>query len=81
MSRPADPGDPTALPMERQFDAVLYLGPQSTLRASLPSPSLCVDAAYLKKRFFRMELVGMGRMIAAARQYCAMMQAQRPPQG
>jgi len=63
--------DPTlARPMEEQFDAVLYLGPPSTLRMSQPSAELCRDKAYVTKRFFRMELVGMGALIGPAKQYC-----------
>lgn len=58
-------------PMERQFEAVLYLGPLASLKGSLPSPDLCRDADYLQKRFFRMELVGMGTAVTQAKQYCA----------
>jgi hypothetical protein len=57
--------------MERQFEAVLYLGPLASLKGSLPSPDLCRDADYLQKRFFRMELVGMGTAVTQAKQYCA----------
>jgi hypothetical protein len=42
--------------MEDQFDAVLYLGPVSSITQSLLSPSLCADAAYTKMRLARMAL-------------------------
>lgn len=57
-------------PMEMLFDAVVYLGPPSTLTFSLPSPDLCRDEAYLAMRFSRMELVGFGRDVERAKQYC-----------
>ena len=45
--------------MEDQFDAVLYLGPPTsiTVRRSEIAPSLCVDADYLKMRLRRMALM------------------------
>ncbi len=48
--------------MEDQFDAVLYLGPVSSITQSLLSPSLCADAEYTKMRLARMalELAGPG---------------------
>jgi hypothetical protein len=46
--------------MENQFDAVLYLGPVSSITQSLLSPSLCADAAYTKMRLARMALETAG---------------------
>ena len=45
--------------MEDQFDAVLYLGPPSsiTIRRSEIAPSLCVDTDYMKMRLSRMALM------------------------
>jgi hypothetical protein len=50
-------GDTTL--MEDQFDAVLYLGPPSsiTIRRSEIAPSLCADAEYMKMRMGRMALM------------------------
>lgn len=42
------------LPMEQQFDAVLYLGPSSTLIKSRVTPSLCAESAYREMRRERM---------------------------
>jgi hypothetical protein len=67
---PATGPAPTT-PMEQQFDAVLYLGPLASLKGSLPSADLCRDKDYVSKRFFRMELVGMGAAVAQAKQYCS----------
>ncbi len=70
---PGAPSDPArAVPMARQFDAIVYLGPRSAMRSSMPSPALCADEPYLRMRFFRMTLLGMARMVDMARQYCAM---------
>lgn len=70
------PVDPALSPtMEEQFDALLYLGPPSAMRSSLPAPALCQDQAYLDTRFFRMTLVGMGAQVEQAKQYCRMVGA------
>ena len=42
--------------MEDQFDAVLYLGPVSSITQAVLSPSLCSDADYTKMRVARMAL-------------------------
>ena len=44
--------------MEDQFDAVLYLGPQSALTNARLSPALCADAGYVEMRVQRMTLTG-----------------------
>jgi hypothetical protein len=45
------------LRMEEQFDAVLYIGPKSSITYSSLSPELCRDPAYVKMRAERMELL------------------------
>jgi hypothetical protein len=47
------------LRMEDQFDAVLYIGPKSSITSSRFSPEQCGDQAYIKMRAARMELFGM----------------------
>lgn len=44
------------LRMEEQFDAILYVGPKSSITYSSLSPELCRDQAYLKMRAARREL-------------------------
>jgi hypothetical protein len=44
------------LRMEEQFDAVLYVGPKSSITYSGLSPELCRDQAYVKMRTARLEL-------------------------
>lgn len=45
------------LPMEQQFDAILYLGPTLTFS---PMPlDICGDATYMKQRRARVALTGM----------------------
>jgi hypothetical protein len=52
-------GTVDATRMEDQFDAVLYLGPPSsiTIRRSEIAPELCADADYMKMRLGRMALM------------------------
>jgi hypothetical protein len=45
------------LRMEDQFDALLYLGPPSSMTRSRLSPALCADSAYMEMRLSRMSLV------------------------
>jgi hypothetical protein len=47
------------LRMEDQFDAVLYIGPKSSITSSRFSPEQCRDQAYIRMRAARMELFGM----------------------
>ena len=44
------------LRMEEQFDAVLYVGPKSSITYSSLPPELCRDRVYTKMREARMEL-------------------------
>jgi hypothetical protein len=43
--------------MEEQFDAILYVGPKSSITYSSLSPELCRDQTYVKMRAARMELL------------------------
>lgn len=47
------------IPAEQQLDAVLYLGPSSTLVQAVLSPELCKDKDYMAMRLGRMKLVGL----------------------
>ena len=48
----------SVMPMQDQFDAVLYLGPVSSLTIAPLSPALCRDAAYIAMRAKRSAAVG-----------------------
>jgi hypothetical protein len=50
-----------SLNMEDQFDAVLYLGPRSTITVAPRhlSPELCADPEFLPKRLARLALTGL----------------------
>jgi hypothetical protein len=56
--------------MDEQFDALLYLGPQSSITRSQLSPSLCADEAYMRMRVGRMEMLGMKPGIERLGQQC-----------
>jgi len=45
------------LRMEEQFDAVLYVGPKSSITYSSLSPELCRDQAYINMREERLKLL------------------------
>lgn len=51
--------DPQRRPvrMEDQFDAVLYLGPPSTMTMSKLSPALCADGGYMEMQLRRLSLI------------------------
>lgn len=57
------------LPMEKQFDAVLYLGSPSTITIDRVSPERCSDLTYVEMRAARMKLVN--QPIDELRRYCA----------
>jgi hypothetical protein len=42
--------------MEEQFDAILYIGPKSSITYSSLSPELCSDQTYLAMRAARRQL-------------------------
>ena len=63
----------SSLPAQEQFDAVLYVGPPSTITYSRMSRALCADAAYMKMRLQRISLMDglMGPLQAdQLRRYC-----------
>jgi hypothetical protein len=73
-------GAPVAMPlpdqwrdlrMEDQFDALLYLGPSSSIGMTSMVPALCQDSKYMEMRIHRMELSGMQGQIDRLKQYCA----------
>jgi hypothetical protein len=47
------------LPMEEQFDAVLYVGPAHAITRSRPLPALCSETAYIQTKLTRMATIGM----------------------
>ncbi len=47
------------IPAEEEFDAILYLGPPSSITLSLWSPALCADRAYMEMRLQRIALAGI----------------------
>ena len=55
--------------MENQFDALLYLGPPSTMTQTRLSPAVCADDAYMQVRLGRMALVG--QPTEGLKNYCA----------
>ena len=70
--------DPKRRPVriEEQFDAILYLGPPSSMTASRLAPTLCSDPAYMEMRLWRLSLLPPppGATFAPADQlkdYCA----------
>ncbi|HZR22433.1 MAG TPA: hypothetical protein VFA59_02525 [Vicinamibacterales bacterium] len=48
-----------AMPMQEQFDAVLYLGPKSTLRERQLSAEVCSDREYIETHLQRMALAAL----------------------
>lgn len=58
------------LQMEDQFDAVLYLGPRSTITYARLSPALCAEPTYMQMRLGRMLLVGMQDEADRLKRYC-----------
>ena len=57
---------------EEQFDAVLYLGPPSSIVMSTWTPALCADQAYMKMRLERIALAGLPPSEAdALKKHCA----------
>jgi hypothetical protein len=59
------------LPMEEQFDALLYVGAPSDITMSHLSKALCRDRDYISMRIERMTWAGMQRQIDRLQQYCA----------
>ena len=59
------------LPVERQFDAVLYLGPPSSITYAQLPPALCADAAYMAMRPGRLAQEGPAKEAERLTAYCA----------
>ena len=57
--------------MEDQFDALLYLGPPSSITISQFPASLCADALYMKMRLGRLDAYGPKGEADRLRQRCA----------
>jgi len=57
--------------MQEQFDAILYLGPRSSIRYSMPSPTLCDDAEYLAIRLGRLRMLAGEERVKEIEDYCA----------
>ena len=57
--------------MEDQFDALLYLGPPSSITISQLPTSLCADAPYMKMRLGRLDAYGPKGEADRLRQRCA----------
>jgi hypothetical protein len=71
---PVPPDQWRSLKMEDQFDAVLYLGPRSsiTVPQSRPSADVCADPALLEKRLARAALIGMPQVeVDRLKQLCS----------
>ncbi len=60
-----------ALRMEDQFDALLYLGPPTSITIAQFPWSLCADAAYMKMRLERLDAYGPKGEAEQLRQRCA----------
>jgi hypothetical protein len=60
-----------ALRMEEQFDAVLYLGPPSTMTTAELPRARCADVGYMTLRLGRLEAEGPKSEADRLRQYCA----------
>jgi len=59
-----------ALTMEEQFDAVLYLGPPSTMTYVDIPPALCRDAAFVSERLRRLALAAPPPELASFKKAC-----------
>ena len=65
--------------MEELFDAVLYLGPPSSITFSMLAPERCRDAAYMEMRLGRLSMLGVPaqappgtpRPVDRLKDYCA----------
>lgn len=71
------PGVKWPLQLEDHFDAILYLGPPSSMTMSRLSPELCRDPAYLAERTRRLAFMPSGRgqdLIKSLKSYCAAQQ-------
>lgn len=60
-----------SMPMEQQFDAILYLGPPASLTSQGISLELCSDSDYMRMRASRFALVNAQRGFESLKEYCA----------
>jgi hypothetical protein len=60
-----------SLRMEDQFDALLYLGPPSTITMEDMAPQLCADARYMEMRRRRMSIAAAAAQIERLERYCS----------
>lgn len=69
----AQAGEPVrSVPMQEEFDALLYLGPEGTITMSRLSPVRCSDPAYMEMRLKRLALMpGSQGQIDRLKRYCA----------
>jgi hypothetical protein len=51
------------LPLQEQMDAILYLGPASTVRTVALPRTICSDRAYVERRLQRMAIGGLPRPV------------------
>lgn len=65
------------VPMEDQFNAVLYLGPPSAIKTAVAelSPAVCTDRSYLEVRLRRMAIGAPPPDAERLREYCAKLPA------
>jgi hypothetical protein len=77
---PSVVGEPwDSLPMQNQFDALLYLGPPDTITLAWLSRERCADAGYLSMRLARLALVPWGpSQIDRLRKSCAALVSPSP---
>jgi hypothetical protein len=61
---PIPPDQWRTLRAEDQFDAVLYLGPQSAMTQTRLSPAVCSEPGYLEMRLRRIAVAGIPRPVA-----------------
>jgi hypothetical protein len=59
-----------SLRMEDQFDAVLYLGPPSSITQSGLTPTLCRDRTYVEMRLSRIAVAGVPQMAEQFKKSC-----------
>jgi hypothetical protein len=59
------------LPMQDQFDALLYLGPPEGITFAQMPPALCSDKSYMDKRLSRMGMAALSTQTERLKEYCA----------
>jgi len=69
-SKPVPKPEWRTLPMEEQFDAVLYLGRSSEMTMAQLPKAFCQDTEYMNMRIQRMTWAGMQNQIERLQRYC-----------